>query len=912
MKKFLEYVAEDIFNRFGNDLSKVVVVFPNKRASLFLNEYLAKISGKPIWSPRYITISELFRQHSQLVVGDPLKLICELYNSYLQQTGSDETLDHFFSWGQLLIADFDDIDKNMADADKVFENVKDIHQFDDTDFLSEEQKESLKQFFKNFVDISNNTELKQRFLNMWVHLADIYHDFHDRLVSQGIAYEGMLYRNVAVEDSLTFEYEHYLFVGFNVLQTVERTLFRKLKDADKALFYWDYDDYYLKNENAEAGLFLKQYLQEFPNAISDTSAYQHFNDPKTIAYISSTTEDAQARYLPTWLLKNDRIKDGKDTAIVMCDENLLQSVIHCLPDELEKVNITTGYPLINMPICSLVMNLLSLHHQGKMKKYQMKKIQHHPYYTLIRKELLDIVPSDDPETIRWVQQIIKEIGKNEITDPLAADSLFSVYTLLNRLYDLMQDGLRVDTVTMQRLVVQLLQSTSIPFHGEPAVGVQIMGVLETRNIDFKHVILLSCNEGNMPKNVNDASFIPHSIRKAYGLTTVEYKVAVYSYYFHRLLQRAEDITILYNNSTEGSQRGEMSRFMLQLLVESNHTVKQFTLVPSHQIIIRNPRAQKKDSFCMKRLVEIRNNYISPSSINRYLRCPLQFYYYDIRGIKENVTDNEDIDGRIFGNVFHKAAEWLYNSMQDHEGVITKHAIDEMLKRRDLIERTVDKALCKEYFGTKQLPQLNGIQLINRAVIIRYLRRLIEIDRRLAPFRIKGNEEKISGMITITTSQGDLSVNLGGYIDRLDEVVDPSTQQHIIRIVDYKTGGKQFKNNIKEVSEIFGNTDKDSHADYYLQTMLYASLVIKNKKYNPNGLPVSPSLLFIQYAAAEDYDPTLRIGKEKIINIEKYREEFLDGIKTILTDIFSEEMDFLPTNSMDNCVNCPYNHMCRLN
>ena len=173
MKKFLEYVAEDIIRRFGNDLSKVVMVFPNKRASLFLNEYLARISGKPIWSPRYITISELFRQHTDWVVGDPLKLICELYSCYLQRTGSDETLDHFFSWGQLLIADFDDIDKNMADADKVFENVSDLHQFDDTDFLSEEQKESLRQFFRNFVDTSKNTELKQRFLNMWVHLADI-------------------------------------------------------------------------------------------------------------------------------------------------------------------------------------------------------------------------------------------------------------------------------------------------------------------------------------------------------------------------------------------------------------------------------------------------------------------------------------------------------------------------------------------------------------------------------------------------------------------------------------------------------------------------------------------------------------------------------------------------------------------
>ena len=911
MKKFLEYVAEDIIRRFGNDLSKVVVVFPNKRASLFLNEYLARISGKPIWSPRYITISELFRQHTEWVVGDPLKLICELYSCYLQRTGSDETLDHFFSWGQLLIADFDDIDKNMADADKVFENVSDLHQFDDTDFLSEEQKESLRQFFRNFVDTSKNTELKQRFLNMWVHLADIYHDLHDRLEQQGIAYEGMLYRHVATDDSLTFEYDHYLFVGFNVLQTVERTLFRRLQEAGKALFYWDYDDYYLKNDNAEAGTFLKQYLQEFPNAITDHSPYQHFNDPKSITFISSTTEDAQARYIPKWLSKNNRTADGKDTAIVMCDENLLQSVIHCLPDELEKVNITTGYPLINMPICSLVMNLLSLHSQGKVRKYMLKKIQRHPYFSLIPQELFEDTPTDNPETIRWIQKVIKEIGKNDIKDPLAADSLFSVYTLLNRLYELIQDGLFVDHVTMQRLIVQLFQSASIPFHGEPAVGVQIMGVLETRNIDFKHVILLSCNEGNMPKNVNDASFIPHSIRKAYGLTTVEYKVAVYSYYFHRLLQRAEDITILYNDSTEGSRRGEMSRFMLQLLVESKHQVAQQTLVPSLQLNLWNPHALKKDAFCMEKLEEIRNNYISPSSINRYMKCPLQFYFRDIRGIKEDPSDNDDIDGRIFGNIFHKAAEWLYNKMKDPNGIITGRAVDDMLKRRDVIERTVDSALCKEYFGTKQLPQLNGIQLINRAVIIRYILRLLEIDRRLVPFRIIGNEEKTSGTLTITTSEGEITVNVAGYIDRLDEVVDASTQQHTIRVVDYKTGGGSFKNDLKDVSEIFSKTDKDSHTDYYLQTMLYASLVSRSQEYNPNGLPVIPSLLFIQRSAAEDYDPTLCLGKERIVNIEDYREDFLKGIKDILTDIYNPENEFLPTKNRSNCEKCPYNHMCGL-
>lgn len=910
MKKFLEYVADDIILRFGTNLSKVAVVFPNKRASLFLNQYLAKSAGKPIWSPTYITISELFRQHSTLVVGDPLKLICELYNSYLRQTGFDETLDHFFSWGQLLIADFDDIDKNMVDADKVFENVEDIHHYDNTEYLTDDQKEALKQFFKNFIDVSEESELKQRFINLWMHLADIYHDYNEQLKQQGIAYEGMLYREVASDEHLSFEHEHYLFIGFNVLQKVERQLFHRLKDDGKALFYWDYDEYYLKNEHAEAGHFLRQYLQEFPNTLTDLSIFRHFNDTKKITYISSTTENAQARYLPTWLSTEDRIVDDKDTAVVMCDENLLQSVILCLPDEVKDVNITTGYPLINMPICSLVINLLSLYYQGVIRKYQLRRLRHHPYYSLITDDLIfKDAPVDNCSTIRWIQQVIKDIGTHDISDPLAADSLFSVYTLLTRLYDLMNNGLSIDTTTLQRLIIQLFQSTSIPFHGEPAKGLQIMGVLETRNIDFKHVLLLSCNEGNMPKNINDASFIPHSIRKAYGLTTVEHKVAVYSYYFHRLLQRAEDITILYNNSTEGSQRGEMSRFMLQMMVESKHTIHKKTLVPRHNIQNLSPLIVRKDDNIMQRLEEMRKNRISPTAINHYLKCPLLFYFIDVKEITEDVIIDDKIDNRIFGNIFHKAAELLYNNMKDRDGNISKKIISEIKKNTAVIERVTDKAIRKEYFKTENMPELNGMQLVNRSVIIHYLKRLLDIDERLAPFRIVGNELRVNGVVYAQTVNGSLPVNVSGIIDRLDEVYDPVTKMYKIRVVDYKTGGRVFKNNVKVLEDVFDHSVEDRHSDYYLQTMLYASLVSDDKQYNPQNLPVSPALLFIQHAAAADYDPTLCINKQKITDIKEYHDKFIKGIAELFSEILNPEIEFRPTNNRDFCKKCIYKRMC---
>ena len=243
-KTFLEYVAEDIISKYGTDLSRIAVVFPNKRAALFLNEHLARLAGQPVWSPAYITISDLFRQHTDLKTADPIKLICDIHKSFTKCTGIDETLDHFYGWGQLLLADFDDIDKNMADADSIFCNLKDIHELDDISYLDNEQKEMLARFFANFSD-DIDSELKKRFLSLWSHFGDIYHDYNRRLTEQGIGYEGAIYRKVATEQTLHLKYDKYLFVGFNLLQKVERLLFSRLMKEGKAKFYWDFDEYYM-------------------------------------------------------------------------------------------------------------------------------------------------------------------------------------------------------------------------------------------------------------------------------------------------------------------------------------------------------------------------------------------------------------------------------------------------------------------------------------------------------------------------------------------------------------------------------------------------------------------------------------------------------------------------------------------
>ena len=907
MKDFLAYVAEDMINKYGTNLSDIAVVFPNKRASLFLNEHLAQYAKKPVWSPHYITISELFRQQSQLMVADPLKLVCDLHKSFCKCTRSQESLDKFFGWGQLLLSDFDDIDKNMADADHVFANLRDIHELDDISYLTEEQRDMIRRFFSNFSE-DHNTELKERFLRLWSHFADIYHDFNDRLSHQGLTYEGALYRQVVEQQEGQYPHSHYLFVGFNLLQKVEQQLFNHLMKNGKARFYWDFDHYYM--EGHEAGQYIGQYLKYFPNEL-DVDAdeiYGNFNHAKRIHYISAPTENIQARYVSNWLREEiqhadgttaTRYQDGRKTAIVLCNEALLQVIIHSLPPEVDKVNITTGYPLEQTPVASFIQLWFNLQLGGHTPRL-LRALQRHPYVQYIDLPAALDTPADTSITTQLLN-LLRQIAtnaKDTVTDPLYQESLFRAYTLLNRLQSLISSGdLVVDDITLQRLTSQLIQQTTIPFHGEPAEGVQVMGVLETRNLDFDHVILLSCNEGNMPKGVNDSSFIPHNIRRAYELTTVDNKVAIYAYYFHRLIQRAKDITILFNSSTEDGQRGEMSRFMLQMLVESPHSIERHLLQSGQSVAGWQPRDIEKDDRIMKILnysFSSSDNRLSPTAICKYMRCQLQFYYRYVAGIKEpEVPDDEqDLDNRIFGTIFHEAADIIYHQLPQQ---INKEILDHLLKSKVEIERAVDEAF------HRVIPHIppNGLHLINREVIIHYLRQLISIDRRLAPFTILGLECNINRKLE------HHDVVIGGRIDRLD-LINIGTPDECIRVIDYKTGSRRLKP-LADVDAIFQPENIHNHADYYLQTFVYADIISRQQ---PSKRKVSPALLFIQHSGGEDYDPTLYFGQERINDIANYSMRFNELLEQVVSEIFSKDNPFRPTNDMKVCQTCPYAQLCR--
>ena len=966
-KTFLEYVAEDIIGKYGTDLSRIAVVFPNKRAALFLNEHLARIVGQPVWSPAYITISDLFRQHTDLKPADPIKLICDIHKSFTKCTGIDETLDHFYGWGQLLLADFDDIDKNMADADSIFCNLKDIHELDDISYLDDEQKEMLKRFFANFSD-DIESELKKRFLSLWSHFGDIYHDYNRRLTEQGIGYEGAIYRKVASEETLHLKYDKYLFVGFNLIQKVERVLFSRLMKEGKAKFYWDFDEYYMPTARAQQSASVPNntasfaaYLTDFPNELDNTDRdiYANMRRPKRIRFISSPTENAQARFASNWLLENDRYKAGRKTAVVMCDESILLPIMHSLPPEADKVNITSGFPLAMTPIASLVMLLFDLYTLGLRKKgtafnpHYLKKLMAHPYARHLQevhlKEMNDVhlkgvhlsqvhqpnSTSAQPTTqhstfntqhsiLHHIATLVKQVGiaTKQEGDALTQESVFRMFTILNRLAALADSGdLLVDNTTLRRLVSQLVGAASIPFHGEPVVGVQIMGVLETRNIDFDNVLLLSCNEGNMPKGVNDSSFIPYSIRKAHGLTTIDNKVAIYSYYFHRLLQRAGDITIAYNNSTDNGHTGEMSRFMLQLLVESGQKIDHYSLTAKNQPSPLMPKAIEKDETALSKLEEM--SRLSPSAINTYIRCKLAFYYQYIAHIKEPDSDPETIDNRMFGNIFHRAAYLIYKDITDHSPVIEKAHIQAYLSNRKLLASVVDRAFEEEECKTN-----NGLQIINREVIIEYITKLLKIDQQLCPFSILAMEEeaKVYTQLSFTIPSGGAlkggalvssapdkhyNLTIGGIIDRLDAVTDKQTGKRRIRVVDYKTGNKP-SSAIKSIEEVFDPKNIASkHSNYFLQAILYSLIVSRSKEWNAANDAVSPALLFIKQAATNDYDPTLCIDKHPISDVTVYEEEFLTKLKETVADMYSPNAAFTPTDDRKKCELCPYRMLCGL-
>ena len=885
---FLESVASSLHAEFKGNLSDVTVVFPNKRASLFMNRALAEIHT-PVWSPRYITISELFRSCSPDVeLADRIQLVIELYEVYRKVTGSAESLDQFYGWGELMLADFDDIDKHLADAAQIFTLLSDIHELDGIDYLSDDQKKELHRFFSNFTE-SHSTELKQRFLRLWKRFGEIYTTYRSVLLSKGIAYEGMLYRRVI--ESLTANSQQlkansrFVFIGFNYITPVEQRLFDYLRKEGRALFFQD-------DEPAE---------------------------PLPVTYLASPTNDLQARYISEWLTP-ERIAAGRKTAIVLADETLLETVLHCIPPSVEHVNITVGYPLAKAPISSLVRLYSAFLQRKTITLHSVNSLLRHPYMQLVSEksqELHDTLNEQScyyptlkelsldenlgaffapaENTLERLMWLVETIARSEkLNDDFFHESVYRMYCILERMKEIVQE-FDISPSLFNNLLVQIIKTTTIPFHGEPLEGIQIMGVLETRNLDFDHVLLLSCNEGFMPAHVSDTSFIPYYVRRGYGLTTIDNKVSIYRYYFEHLLKRCPDATLVYSNATTDGKVNEMSRFMLQRLATHANLVTHRTLTTQS---LETATAVPPLTSYLSPLT----SPLSPSALARYLRCPKSFYYNKILGISDvEESDEEEMDARTFGNIFHKAAEQLY---RPHVGrSLPKSFFKGLLDEKGYVTlyRFVDEAIRTELFNLKdssrEMPKLGGLQIINREMVLKFLRNLVAYDASMAPITILGLERQIKRDVMP-------DVKIKGFIDRIDKVVIDGKEY--VRIIDYKTGrlSGRSKLELPTVDDIFVQESVSKHSDYFLQALLYCSLL------DDSGQPLLPNLFYVQHLGDESYSPNLVLDRMPVLDARQYKEPFMQGIFKLIKEILDPENTFPCTPDTTRCKHCSYWSICK--
>lgn len=984
MTPFLRVVANDIYERFNGHLEDIAVVFPNKRASLFFSEYLLECNkGKAMWSPRYMTIGELFQQNSSLAIGDQILLVSKLYKEYVRPRRADEsveeyeksieTLDSFYYWGEMLLRDFDDVDKHLADARQLFSNIKELRELGIAkETLTKEQAASIAQFFNNF-NQEKESEIKKNFLGIWERLYTIYTKFRESLRKENLAYEGMLYRDVIENsDSIQLPHEKYVFVGFNALNDVETKLFDIIDRKGKALFYWDYDKHYTGNLHHEAGHFMRKNLERFPNAI-EASYFNNLSADKSVTVIETSSESIEARYLSKWLDEN-LTPNEIETAVVLCDETMLEPVLHTIPShangkELESMNVTMGFPISHTPIFTLVKLIVDLHSRGWSEKHgtytlsATSELLNHPYVVRctegesidIREQLLSekrFFPTieelskneflgmlfrriaDNREWFENISAVIKRIANSysaenreemELYEKLFCEAIYKAYTQTQRIVKLVESGeLVMKQQTLGRLFVRMLSFQSLPFHGEPVVGLQIMGLLETRNLDFKNIILLGVNEGNLPKNSGENSYIPYNLRRAFGLTLSEHRDSIYAYYFYRLLQRAENITLVYNSAPEGKSRGECSRYILQLLGSNLYDIRHLALSSRQgNDCIENSEIKKSnetiESLISKYAIgsDEKTREISPSAINCYIRCGLSFFYKYVLGIRKSDEVSEEVENSDFGNIFHAAADDLYKELSSKaNGMITKDALGYYAKNEALLYRFIDKAFSEEFFNNNK-PEYNGEQYINRGVLHHFLLRLVKIDMQYAPFLYIGGERKINMPFTIDAGDRKITVVLGGTIDRVDIKGD------IINIVDYKTG-RSSRESKTSLDNIFAH--ETSSAGYRLQAFLYSIMLdelLKGNKCIGDGdfewiekvrkecaRKIAPSLLYIH-----DPENSLResfivdVLKNPVTDITDIKEEYMHKLAEILQEIFDESKPFTPAKNERTCEYCDYRKIC---
>ena len=947
MTPFLKQVADHYMARDG--VSDLCFIFPNRRSQVFFKKYLGEAvmaGGTPIVAPKMLTINDFFFRISGDNPADRVNLLLDLYKCYKELNPKHETLDEFIFWGDVILGDFDDVDKYLVDPVRLFANVSEFKEIQDSySYLTENQRKAIESFISHFssegrltVNLnSDNPNIKERFLQIWNILLPLYNSFRDRLAGKGLAYEGMVYRELAsrldqqsAADVLSAAFgdvNEYVFVGLNALNECEKKVMRRMRDAGLAEFCWDYSGEMVKNPLNKSSFFMSRNIKDFPQAFEMDPEGLETPEVEVISVPSSV---GQTKLIPSV------VKDSR-CAVVLPDESLLIPVLNSIPEEIKDINVTMGYPMKDSAFFDFMtlVSAMQMHIRRKDGKWyyyhnqvwslfsssifrkvthgddavrsRIKEIKGGMKYYIPQEDLAGVPVFDllfrpavtDPKAVSkeqisvfadYQKRLIKGLAPMLAGDPSMAIELEFAKAAYNAISQLQAAGLEVLPLTYVRLLDQLLGPVSIPFNGEPLKGLQIMGPLETRALDFRQVMILSCNEGMFPRRSVSSSFIPPELRKGFGLPTYEYQDAVWAYYFYRLIQRAEKVTLVYDSRTEGMKSGEESRYIKQLEYHFNVPVKR-SFVKAN---VSGDSSSKEIGKTPEDVETIRKARLSASALKNYLDCPAKFYYSTVKKLRRQNEVSEDLDAGMLGNVYHGTMQRLYSRDMAGGNKVTESYLSGLLGKRMAIKGIVQSLILEQLHSL----EVTGRDLVVEDVIVEYVVKTIGRDVELLRtsgcdgFEILGLEREFLHDID--------GFHFVGYVDRMD-----SLRPGEIRIVDYKTGKVEDKdvditdeNAAGIVDALFGPKN-DGRPKIALQLYLYdvfcrESVDCKGKR-----------LVNVIYPPANLFtDPV----KEVPVSDEFMRltEERLHGL---LSEVASVEVPFKRTGEEKTCEICDFRMIC---
>lgn len=951
---FLRQVAVATYNYYEGNLEDVTFVFPNRRSGLFFQRYLGEEITKPIFSPKIITITQLFEQLAKLTPADSFALLLKLYLIYKEKTGSEETFDTFMFWGQMLLADFDDITKYDVNAQLLFSNLHDLKLLDAAfDYLTEEQKEVIRTFWEQFDNANYNSQARTKFRNIWVHLADIMTAFNETLLSQNMAYPGLIQSEAikGLEKGLCDEEvidKNVVFVGFNALTLCEHRLFTYYKKHARVLFFWDYNGPFLSDVHNIASKFKRDNLNDFPQTLN-----WEYTAPQTeFSLIAMPSLIGQAQYVRKVLEKD--LECGKstwlDTAVVLPEEALLMPVLQAVPDSIQRINVTMGYPLAATDVMSFMELLFDL----KRKKRKQKKgiaYYHKTVLALLKHKYLENLPGQQVEELSklivqenrvYVPQEILTTQDNVmmqalfVHDDTKTDLQFvlTVWNVLRacvsdnetlqdeknyieqacaitqRLADLLtlHSQVMVQRETVYAVLRQYMSSATIPFQGEPLDGLQVMGLLETRALDFRKVILLAANEGSLPRIQKANSFIPYNLRKGYGLPTFEEHDAIMAYNFYRLISNAEHVHLVYDNRTGSENTNEVSRYVWQLKYQYNIPIKEVTLAPNvkltdtQQFSITNSQfiQDELSKYCLP--IEKGGRSLSSSALNLFLKCSMQFYLKHLCGLTEADEVKEEIEADMFGILYHQVMENLYKPyvekmVEAKDVLMMKNSVDVQLKKAYAVNVLNDES--DEWEG-----EVSGNHSLILHVIKEYLLKQLDNDLQDTPFTYIAPERKFAK--TIAIDGGKRQVNLVGYVDRIDCKGDE------IRVIDYKTG-KVDTLKFTQVEDVFNSELGNKRPSYALQTMLYAWFYMREYG-TAQGKRIVPYIASLRSFYSDEPLKGLMVAEGRtsvpLTDYAEWDDKFENALRYFLENtIFAPDVKFSQTEDSKTCEYCPFVELC---